>query len=222
VSLYRDLEGLLMNDTVCGMDSRHPRILEYWFLVLQTGQTSEIASPSSCIFGSLRLSIDPAILRRMPKRFPIRLPNLDQRIKILTLVCIFKRARRSCSNGPFRCFPIPNSIPISPSPLSPRVQTVYPAQISGKHVGMPRWHRCGKSCGRRGRREKRGSKRHGKRFFLPWLRKIASDEGRVSSFGHWRCAISSCTIRMHTHTLSRVGKRDHQERTQSLWTRRRV
>lgn len=30
--------------------------------------------------------IDPAILRRMPKRFPIRLPNLDQRTKILTLM----------------------------------------------------------------------------------------------------------------------------------------
>lgn len=30
--------------------------------------------------------IDPAILRRMPKRFPIRLPNLEQRIKILNLV----------------------------------------------------------------------------------------------------------------------------------------
>ncbi|KAK6908054.1 ATPase [Kwoniella mangroviensis CBS 10435] len=30
--------------------------------------------------------IDPAILRRMPKRFPIRLPNYDQRIKILTLM----------------------------------------------------------------------------------------------------------------------------------------
>ena len=32
-----------------------------------------------------KISIDSAILRRMPKRFPIRLPNLDQRIKILTL-----------------------------------------------------------------------------------------------------------------------------------------
>lgn len=30
--------------------------------------------------------IDPAILRRMPKRFPIRLPNLDQRVKILALM----------------------------------------------------------------------------------------------------------------------------------------
>ncbi|KAI9634920.1 P-loop containing nucleoside triphosphate hydrolase protein [Dioszegia hungarica] len=30
--------------------------------------------------------IDPAILRRMPKRFPIRLPNLDQRTKILSLM----------------------------------------------------------------------------------------------------------------------------------------
>ncbi|WVR06451.1 hypothetical protein IAU60_003482 [Kwoniella sp. DSM 27419] len=30
--------------------------------------------------------IDPAILRRMPKRFPIRLPNFDQRVKILTLM----------------------------------------------------------------------------------------------------------------------------------------
>ncbi|WWC88512.1 uncharacterized protein L201_003423 [Kwoniella dendrophila CBS 6074] len=30
--------------------------------------------------------IDPAILRRMPKRFPIRLPNYEQRIKILTLM----------------------------------------------------------------------------------------------------------------------------------------
>ncbi|WVQ96631.1 hypothetical protein IAU59_003736 [Kwoniella sp. CBS 9459] len=30
--------------------------------------------------------IDPAILRRMPKRFPIRLPNYEQRVKILTLM----------------------------------------------------------------------------------------------------------------------------------------
>ncbi|GMK57341.1 hypothetical protein CspeluHIS016_0401750 [Cutaneotrichosporon spelunceum] len=30
--------------------------------------------------------IDPAILRRMPKRFAIRLPNLEQRIKILNLM----------------------------------------------------------------------------------------------------------------------------------------
>ena len=30
--------------------------------------------------------IDPAILRRMPKRFPIRLPNIDQRLKILYLM----------------------------------------------------------------------------------------------------------------------------------------
>ncbi|EIW73450.1 hypothetical protein TREMEDRAFT_59618 [Tremella mesenterica DSM 1558] len=30
--------------------------------------------------------IDPAILRRMPKRFPIRLPNFDQRVNILTLM----------------------------------------------------------------------------------------------------------------------------------------
>lgn len=30
--------------------------------------------------------IDPAILRRMPKRFPIRLPNYDQRVKILSLM----------------------------------------------------------------------------------------------------------------------------------------
>jgi SpoVK/Ycf46/Vps4 family AAA+-type ATPase len=31
-------------------------------------------------------SIDPAILRRMPKRFAIRLPNHAQRLKILTLM----------------------------------------------------------------------------------------------------------------------------------------
>jgi len=30
--------------------------------------------------------IDPAILRRMPKRFAIRLPDRDQRRKILDLV----------------------------------------------------------------------------------------------------------------------------------------
>jgi SpoVK/Ycf46/Vps4 family AAA+-type ATPase len=30
--------------------------------------------------------IDSAILRRMPKRFPVGLPDLEQRIKILTLV----------------------------------------------------------------------------------------------------------------------------------------
>ena len=30
--------------------------------------------------------IDAAILRRMPKRFPIRLPNYDQRVKILSLM----------------------------------------------------------------------------------------------------------------------------------------
>lgn len=31
--------------------------------------------------------IDSAILRRMPKRFAVDLPSLDQRLKILTLVC---------------------------------------------------------------------------------------------------------------------------------------
>lgn len=36
--------------------------------------------------------IDPAILRRMPKRFPIRLPNLEQRVKILNLVSPLARA----------------------------------------------------------------------------------------------------------------------------------
>lgn len=30
--------------------------------------------------------IDSAILRRMPKRFSVGLPNLDQRLKILSLV----------------------------------------------------------------------------------------------------------------------------------------
>lgn len=30
--------------------------------------------------------IDSAILRRMPKRFAIRLPNLEQRVRILELV----------------------------------------------------------------------------------------------------------------------------------------
>lgn len=34
--------------------------------------------------------IDPAILRRMPKRFAIRLPDRDQRLKILQLVCFLK------------------------------------------------------------------------------------------------------------------------------------
>jgi hypothetical protein len=38
----------------------------------------------------MRASIDPAILRRMPKRFPIRLPNYDQRIKILSLVSVLR------------------------------------------------------------------------------------------------------------------------------------
>lgn len=32
------------------------------------------------------ISIDPAILRRMPKRFAIRLPNLEQRKKILEIM----------------------------------------------------------------------------------------------------------------------------------------
>jgi SpoVK/Ycf46/Vps4 family AAA+-type ATPase len=33
--------------------------------------------------------IDPAFLRRMPKRFGIGLPNLEQRVKILKLVSAF-------------------------------------------------------------------------------------------------------------------------------------
>ncbi len=33
--------------------------------------------------------IDSAILRRMPKRFAVGLPDLQQRIKILSLVCVF-------------------------------------------------------------------------------------------------------------------------------------
>lgn len=36
-------------------------------------------------------SIDPAILRRMPKRFAIRLPNHEQRVKILTLMLMHTR-----------------------------------------------------------------------------------------------------------------------------------
>lgn len=36
-------------------------------------------------------SIDPAILRRMPKRFPIRLPNYEQRVKILSLMLAHTR-----------------------------------------------------------------------------------------------------------------------------------
>ena len=32
--------------------------------------------------------IDSAILRRMPKRFSVRLPDTSQRKRILTLVCI--------------------------------------------------------------------------------------------------------------------------------------
>ncbi|OXG18745.1 ATPase [Cryptococcus neoformans Tu401-1] len=35
--------------------------------------------------------IDPAILRRMPKRFAIRLPNHEQRVKILTLMLMHTR-----------------------------------------------------------------------------------------------------------------------------------
>ena len=33
--------------------------------------------------------IDTAILRRMPKRFAVQLPNVDQRLKILSIVCDF-------------------------------------------------------------------------------------------------------------------------------------
>lgn len=32
------------------------------------------------------MDIDPAILRRMPKRFAVGLPNAEQRFKILSLV----------------------------------------------------------------------------------------------------------------------------------------
>ena len=32
------------------------------------------------------MDIDPAILRRMPKRFAVGLPDADQRFKILSLV----------------------------------------------------------------------------------------------------------------------------------------
>lgn len=33
--------------------------------------------------------IDPAILRRMPKRFAVALPDAEQRFKILSLVCVY-------------------------------------------------------------------------------------------------------------------------------------
>lgn len=33
------------------------------------------------------MDIDPAILRRMPKRFAVGLPNAEQRYRILSLVC---------------------------------------------------------------------------------------------------------------------------------------
>ena len=39
--------------------------------------------------------IDSAILRRMPKRFAVRLPDASQRKRILTLVYIHAFARRS-------------------------------------------------------------------------------------------------------------------------------
>ena len=34
------------------------------------------------------MDIDPAILRRMPKRFSVALPNAEQRFKILSLVWV--------------------------------------------------------------------------------------------------------------------------------------
>lgn len=51
----------------------------------QTGQTSALRQAKR-IVKLISYSIDPAILRRMPKRFPIRLPNFEQRVKILTLM----------------------------------------------------------------------------------------------------------------------------------------
>lgn len=41
--------------------------------------------------------IDSAILRRMPKRFAIGLPNYDQRLTILNLVCLLLFAVKQTS-----------------------------------------------------------------------------------------------------------------------------
>lgn len=56
--------------------------------------------------------IDPAILRRMPKRFAIRLPDREQRKKILTLV---------------RSFPIPGAQSLTGS------DWIYSRRCSLKH-----------------------------------------------------------------------------------------
>ncbi|WWD18592.1 hypothetical protein CI109_103045 [Kwoniella shandongensis] len=57
------------------------------FMTLWDGLTTGSSSRVLVLGATNRPNdIDPAILRRMPKRFPIRLPNHEQRVKILTLM----------------------------------------------------------------------------------------------------------------------------------------
>ena len=58
----------------------------YWSIRLWDGLTS--AQDRILVLGATNRpgDIDSAILRRMPKRFPVRMPDRSQRVKILNLV----------------------------------------------------------------------------------------------------------------------------------------
>ncbi|KAL7423000.1 mitochondrial dynamin GTPase Msp1 [Cryptotrichosporon argae] len=67
------------------------------FMTLWDGLTS--ATDRILVLGATNRpnDIDPAILRRMPKRFAIKLPNYEQRVKILSLMLAHTKLAPDCS-----------------------------------------------------------------------------------------------------------------------------
>lgn len=83
--------------------------------------------------------IDAAILRRMPKRFAIKLPDTQQRKNILTLVRIVLASSWTVIEDATRCSRISRSHQASPSILSCAKRPVSPEAISKRRVATLPW-----------------------------------------------------------------------------------